>query len=44
LGLALIKRIIDLHHWQISAESKEGESSTFIVSFSQKRAAMHGVK
>ncbi len=34
LGLALVKRIVDLHEWRISVHSKEGEGSTFTVHFS----------
>ncbi len=33
LGLALAKRILDMHGWKVSVESKEGEGTTFIVSF-----------
>lgn len=33
LGLALVKRIVDLHGWSISAQSKEGEGTTFKVNF-----------
>lgn len=32
LGLALVKRIVDLHGWSIRAESEEGKGAAFIVS------------
>ncbi len=31
LGLALVKRIVDLHGWTIGAESEEGKGATFRV-------------
>ncbi len=34
LGLALVKRIVDLHKWKISARSSQGEGTTFTVGFS----------
>ena len=34
LGLALVKRIVDLHKWKISARSSQGEGTTFTVTFS----------
>ena len=34
LGLALVKRIVDLHRWKISARSSQGEGTTFTVSYS----------
>jgi signal transduction histidine kinase len=42
LGLALVKRIADLHGWQVSAKSKEGDGSTFTVTFTHGRT--HGKK
>lgn len=33
LGLALVKRIVDLHGWSIDAESAAGKGTTFIVRF-----------
>lgn len=33
LGLALVKRIVELHGWSIRAESEEGSGASFIVSF-----------
>lgn len=33
LGLALVKRIVDLHGWTIRAESVEGHGTTMTVSF-----------
>jgi signal transduction histidine kinase len=38
LGLALVKRIVDLHGWQIDVKSKEGEGSLFTVYFTKKAA------
>ncbi|HVW66688.1 MAG TPA: ATP-binding protein [Candidatus Peribacteraceae bacterium] len=37
LGLALVKRIVDLHGWKISAKSKKDEGTTFSVHFSTTR-------
>ncbi len=34
LGLALVKRIVDLHDWKIGVESEEGQGTTFKVTFS----------
>jgi signal transduction histidine kinase len=34
LGLALVKRIVDLHGWTIAAQSKPGQGTTFIIRFS----------
>jgi signal transduction histidine kinase/ligand-binding sensor domain-containing protein/DNA-binding response OmpR family regulator len=31
IGLALVKELIDLHHWDISLKSKSGEGSTFYI-------------
>jgi signal transduction histidine kinase len=36
LGLALVKRIVDLHGWHMRVRSKEGKGSTFVVSFSSR--------
>lgn len=33
LGLALVKRIVDLHGWTIDVKSKEGEGTTFTIRF-----------
>lgn len=33
LGLALVKRIVDLHHWQIDVESTLGQGTVFTVRF-----------
>jgi signal transduction histidine kinase len=33
LGLALVKRIVDLHGWTISIRSKKGKGTTFTVHF-----------
>jgi signal transduction histidine kinase len=33
LGLALVKRIVDLHGWRISVKSIEGKGATFSVEF-----------
>lgn len=33
LGLALVKRIVDLHDWSIAAESGEGKGTTFTIAF-----------
>ena len=34
LGLALVKRIVDLHGWKMSVESTAGEGTEFTVTFS----------
>lgn len=34
LGLALVKRIVDLHRWTIAVKSQEGKGTTFTVFFS----------
>jgi len=31
IGLALVKELVDLHHWDISLKSKPGEGSTFFI-------------
>lgn len=36
LGLALVKRIVDLHQWHVTVKSRVGEGSTFIVSFASR--------
>lgn len=36
LGLALVKRIIDLHGWTITAQSKPGHGTTFLIRFSAR--------
>jgi signal transduction histidine kinase len=36
LGLALVKRIIDLHGWSISAQSKKGQGTAFKIGFDGK--------
>ncbi len=33
LGLALVKRIADMHYWHITVESKEGSGTQFTVAF-----------
>lgn len=33
LGLSFVKRIVDLHHWNIAVQSEEGKGTTFTVSF-----------
>ncbi len=38
LGLALAKRIVDLHGWTIAAASEEGKSSTFTIGFHAKES------
>lgn len=34
LGLAFVKRVVDIHGWSITAHSKEGKGTTFVVRFS----------
>lgn len=34
LGLALVKRIADLHGWRVEVESRVGDGAEFVVSFS----------
>lgn len=41
LGLALVKRIADLHNWSVGAQSTEGSGTTFTVYFSSKATAKH---
>lgn len=36
LGLALVKRIVELHGWTIGVTSREGEGTTFTVAFQKK--------
>ncbi len=36
LGLALVKRIVELHGWSIAAKSKEGNGTTFSIRFSSQ--------
>lgn len=33
LGLALVKRIVDLHGWSIAVKSREGQGATFMIIF-----------
>lgn len=35
LGLALVKRIVDLHGWSIQAKSKDGAGTVFIIALTQ---------
>jgi signal transduction histidine kinase len=37
LGLALVKRITELHDWTIGVASEEGKGTTFTISFRQHR-------
>ncbi|WP_185154669.1 hybrid sensor histidine kinase/response regulator transcription factor [Dysgonomonas sp. 511] len=37
IGLSLVKRLVDLHHGQITLNSKPGKSSEFIVSLPQQK-------
>lgn len=41
LGLALVKRIADLHKWSVGVQSTEGSGTTFTVYFSSKATAKH---
>lgn len=36
LGLALVKRIVDLHGWSIDVESKKGKGTTFTIGFESR--------
>jgi len=36
LGLAVVKKILDLHHASISVKSKKGEGTTFTINFGRK--------
>jgi signal transduction histidine kinase len=38
LGLALVRRIVDLHGWHLKLESDEGKGTTFTVYFSSKKS------
>jgi len=39
IGLSLVKRLVDLHHGQITLESEPGKSSEFTVALPQKKEA-----
>ncbi|MBP9774167.1 MAG: HAMP domain-containing histidine kinase [Candidatus Peribacteraceae bacterium] len=42
LGLALVKRIVDLHRWTIHVHSKHGEETTFTIHFSPLKKEKEG--
>lgn len=35
LGLALVKRIVDLHDWNVTVKSEHGKGTEFVVTFAQ---------
>ncbi len=39
LGLALVKRIMDLHSWTLTVKSKEGQGTTFTIGFPHAKRA-----
>jgi signal transduction histidine kinase len=42
LGLALVRRILDLHGWTIRCESAEGRGTTMTVSLRSGKSSVHG--